>query len=174
MLTWLGGFCYKLAVSLLVLGVAGVGGLLAERALVRAAQVRGIDVQLAQFLARVAKVAIYTIGAICALGTFGIDVTALVAGLGLTGFALGFALKDVVSNTLAGVLVIIYKPFKQGDEIKVAAFEGSVEAIDLRYTTLDAKDRRHLVPNSMLFSNAVTVFHGVELAEEERAGAEQG
>ncbi len=160
-------FSYKLVIAIFVFALAVVCALVAERALARAGELRRLAPELTQFLARVAKIAIYLLGAVCALGTFGIDVTALVAGLGLTGFALGFALKDIVSNTLAGILVIIYRPFQQGDEIKVSSFEGTVEAIDLRYTTLDAKDCRHLVPNSMLFSNAVTIFHRAELADAE-------
>ena len=51
-------------------------------------------------------------------GTVGVDVSALVAGLGLAGFAIGFALRDAVSNTLAGVLVLMYQPFRVGDDIK--------------------------------------------------------
>lgn len=95
---------------------------------------------------------------ITALGTVGINVTALVAGLGLTGFALGFALKDALSNLLAGVLLLIYRPFGRGDRIVVSGFEGVVEEIDLRYTTLQAGDRRILLPNSTLFSNPVSIL----------------
>ena len=85
------------------------------------------------------------------------NVSALVAGLGLTGFAVGFALKDVISNALAGILIIIYKPFRHGDSVKVSSFEGEVVEIDLRYTKLIAVGQEVFVPNSMLFSNAVTV-----------------
>jgi small conductance mechanosensitive channel len=94
---------------------------------------------------------------IVGFGTMGVDVTALVAGLGLTGFALGFALRDAVSNLLAGVLIILYQPFRSGDRIEVAGSAGRVVGINLRYTILDAGDRRILVPNSNLFSNSVVV-----------------
>jgi small conductance mechanosensitive channel len=97
------------------------------------------------------------LGVIVGFGTMGVDVTALVAGLGLTGFALGFALRDAVSNLLAGVLIILYQPFRSGDRIEVAGSAGRVVGINLRYTILDAGDRRILVPNSNLFSNSVVV-----------------
>lgn len=97
------------------------------------------------------------LGLIVGFGTMGVDVTALVAGLGLTGFALGFALRDAVSNLLAGVLIILYQPFRSGDRIEVAGSAGRVVGINLRYTVLDAGDRRILVPNSNLFSNSVVV-----------------
>jgi small conductance mechanosensitive channel len=62
---------------------------------------------LVQFLARSAKVALQVVGVVTALGSAGINVAALVAGLGLTGFALGFAFRDILSNLIAGVLLLI-------------------------------------------------------------------
>jgi len=97
------------------------------------------------------------LGAVMALGRMGVNVTALVAGLGLTGFALGFALRDVLSNSLAGALVLMYRPFERKDRISVAGFEGIVTSIDLRYTTLQAEEQRILIPNSILFTNAIRV-----------------
>jgi small-conductance mechanosensitive channel len=97
------------------------------------------------------------VGAITALDTVGVNVTALVAGLGVTGFALGFAMKDIVSNVLSGILIIMYKPFRHGDRIKVSSFSGIVSDIDLRYTTLDSDGAKIFVPNSLLFTNAIAV-----------------
>jgi small conductance mechanosensitive channel len=96
-------------------------------------------------------------GLVTGFGTMGIDVSALVAGLGLTGFALGFALRDAISNLLAGVLLLLYRPFRHGDYIKVAGLEGTVVALDLRYTTVQDKGMRHLIPNQTLYTNPVTV-----------------
>ena len=88
----------------------------------------------------------------------GVDVSALVAGLGLTGFALGFALKDVISNVLAGVLILIYKPFGKKNYISVKGYQGTVLSTDLRYTVLQADDSTKLfVPNSLLFVDAISV-----------------
>lgn len=95
---------------------------------------------------------------ISALGTPGIDVSAIVTGLGLTGFALGFALKDAISNILAGSLILIYRPFNRNDTIKVANNEGVVEEIDLRYTTLKAEGKKILIPNATLLTNIVIVI----------------
>lgn len=110
-----------------------------------------------QFLAKIVKTCVLVFGAVTALGTLGINVSALVAGLGLTGFALGFALKDVLSNLLAGMLILIYRPFRINDRILVtgANLEGLVIHIDLRYTVLQNEDKLLLVPNSMLFTNAL-------------------
>ena len=147
----------QLATSLVVFCAFWIGGVVAGKVIYRLAKARDIDPDLTYFLGRAAKVGSLTFGAITALGTLGVDVTALVAGLGLTGFALGFALKDTISNALAGILIIIYKPFKQGDQIKVSAFEGAVTEVNLRYTTLLADGKKIFVPNSMVFTNAVIV-----------------
>lgn len=85
------------------------------------------------------------------------DITALVAGLGLAGFAVGFALKDIVSNLLAGVLIILYSPFRIGSRIKVGSHEGKVVEINLRYTIIDSGGERVLIPNSTMFTNIIAV-----------------
>jgi small-conductance mechanosensitive channel len=97
-------------------------------------------------------------GVITALGTAGVNVSALVAGLGLTGFALGFALRDALSNLLAGILILIYRPFKRHDRISVAGFEGIVIETDLRYTTLQGEDKRILIPNATLFTHSIVLL----------------
>jgi len=107
---------------------------------------------------RTAKAALLVSGAITALGTAGINVSALVTGLGLTGFAVGFAFRDILSNLLAGILIVIFAPFQQQDRISVAGLEGTVVRIDLRYTTLQAEGKKILIPNSTLFTNAITVM----------------
>ncbi len=104
-----------------------------------------------------AKFGLIAFGAVTALGTVGVNVATLVAGLGLTGFALGFALRDALSNFLAGVLLLVFRPFHRHDRITVTGFEGVVTAIDFRYTTLEAEDRRILIPNAMLFANPISL-----------------
>jgi small-conductance mechanosensitive channel len=89
----------------------------------------------------------------------GTNVSALVASLGLTGFALGFALR-ALSNLLAGILILVYCTLKIDDKIAVAGFEGTVMKIDLGYTTLQAEDARVLIPNSTLFTNPIKALRG--------------
>jgi len=134
-----------------------VAGLALYAAIGRVGRRSRLDQDLVMLIQRVARTGLVLVGLITALGTMGFDVSALVAGLGLTGFALGFALKDVLSNVLAGVLILFYRPFRHDDRVTVAGYEGRVTDIDLRYTTLDAIDRRILIPNATLFTNAITV-----------------
>lgn len=113
---------------------------------------------IVRLTARLATWGTLVFGAVTALGTMGINVSALVAGLGLTGFALGFALKDIVSNVVAGILLLVYQPFQVGDYITVAGTEGTVADIDLRYTTLHKDAVTHLLPNAVLFTNNITLL----------------
>lgn len=108
-----------------------------------------------KLVGRTAEIAVIVLGVLTGLGTMGLDVSALVAGLGLTGFALGFALRDVLSNFLSGLLILFFQPFRLHDYVAVAGFEGTVSDIDLRYTTLQRDGREILIPNSLLFTNGL-------------------
>ena len=129
-----------------------------KRIIITAAGRLELDQNLIALFARVSSVMVMIFGFVTALGTVGVDVSALVAGLGLTGFALGFALKDTISNLLAGVLILLYQPFQVGDRIKISSFEGLVVSIDLRYTKLEAESSTVLIPNAKLFTDPITIL----------------
>ena len=129
-----------------------------KRIIISAAERLEIDGNVTSLLARASSVTLIIFGVVTALGTLGINVSAIVAGLGLTGFALGFALKDTISNLLSGVLILLYRPFEVGNRIKVSGYEGIVISIDLRYTELDSEGNRVLIPNSKLFTDPITVL----------------
>ena len=116
-----------------------------------------LDNNLTALLARTSNITLTIFGMITALGTLGVNVSALVAGLGLTGFALGYAMKDTISNLLSGVLILLYRPFVIGNRIKVSSHEGVVMSIDLRYTELETEGNKVLIPNSKLFTDPITV-----------------
>ena len=101
--------------------------------------------------------------ALSASATLGLDIRAFITGLGVTGFALSFAIKDALSNSIAGILLILYRPFTKGQEIKIelntkSTLQGTVNKTDLRYTTLENDTEQILIPNAILFTNAVTVI----------------
>ena len=105
----------------------------------------------------IARTSLLIFGTITAMGTLGINVSALVAGLGLTGFALGFAFRDALSNILAGIMILLYHPFRRGDRVMITGLEGCVVGIDLRYTTLQNEAKTFLIPNSVLLTNPIAV-----------------
>jgi small-conductance mechanosensitive channel len=101
--------------------------------------------------------AIWTLGLIVAVDALGFEPQTVVTGLGLTGLALGFALKDIISNFVSGLLILALRPFELGDQIVVGETEGSVERIELRATHIRTYDGRLvLVPNAEVFTSRVT------------------
>lgn len=128
-----------------------------RRVIIKVSEKLNLDPHLTIFFAKASRVIFILFGLVTALGTIGINVSALVAGLGLTGFALGFAFKDIISNILSGVLILLYRPFIVGDIIKVAGFEGKVISVDLRYTKLNSEEGIALIPNSKCFTDPVIV-----------------
>ena len=82
----------------------------------------------------------------------------LVQLLGISGVAIGFAFRDILQNFLAGILILLTEPFQIDDQIVFKDFEGTVENIQTRATTLRTYDgRRIVIPNSELFTNSVVV-----------------
>ncbi|MFI4937535.1 MAG: mechanosensitive ion channel family protein [Candidatus Berkiellales bacterium] len=109
-------------------------------------------------LATFSKVAIISVGIITALGSVGINVSALVASLGLGGLAITFATKDAFTNMLAGMTILVYQPFKIGEHIQVEELKGEVTKVDLRYTYLKEDGKVILIPNSNLLTHNITIM----------------
>ncbi len=103
------------------------------------------------------KALLISIGIILAIDKVGYDISTLVAGLGLSGFALGFALKDAISNLVAGIMIVLYKPFGIGDQIQIASNQGQVVDINLRYITLSTESGNCLVPNSLFLTSVLNL-----------------
>jgi len=129
-----------------------------KRMITKAAERSKFDENLTSLFTRTSSITLIIFGFVTAIGTLGVNVSALVAGLGLTGFALGFALKDTISNLLSGILILLYRPFEIGSRIKISGYEGIVISISLRYTELDSEENKVLIPNSKLFTDPITVL----------------
>ena len=148
----------KVGISVVILLIFWILANVAKRAIIKISKQLELNANLASLLARTAKITLIIFGFVTALGTLGVNISALVAGLGLTGFALGFALKDTISNLLAGVLILVYRPVGIGNHIKISGYEGTVVSIDLRYTELEGEGNKILIPNSKLFTDPITVL----------------
>jgi small-conductance mechanosensitive channel len=108
-----------------------------------------------QLLAQLAYGTIVVAGLITALQRF-FDVTAFLAGLGILGFTVGFALQDVMKNFVAGVILLIQQPFHVNEVIGVAGFDGTVLEIDLRSTEIKASDGRIVnIPNASILAGPI-------------------
>jgi small conductance mechanosensitive channel len=99
---------------------------------------------------------ILLLGILVALSAANVNVTTLIASLGVAGFALGFALKDILENFIAGIILLFARPFEVGDQITSGSFEGTVKDIEIRTTTLYTYDNQVVtIPNSQVFTSPV-------------------
>ena len=125
--------------------------------LMKAALTRAkVDRTLVSFLGNVANVGLLILIIIAALGKLGIPTTSVTALIGGAGLAVALSLKDQLSNFAAGALIILFRPFKVGDYIKVNGFEGFVSEIKMVQTALSTPDNEEVIlPNSVVMSNSI-------------------
>lgn len=141
------------------LAIFFVGRWIASRLviLMKAALTRAkVDRTLVSFLGNVANVGLLILIIIAALGKLGIPTTSVTALIGGAGLAVALSLKDQLSNFAAGALIILFRPFKVGDYIKVNGFEGVVSEIKMVQTALSTPDNEEVIlPNSVVMSNSI-------------------
>ncbi|HET7459022.1 MAG TPA: mechanosensitive ion channel family protein [Gemmatimonadaceae bacterium] len=150
----------RLLLALVVFAIF-VGIAFAAKSIVRrTAARRGGHQTLELALGRLAQSAIIVLGALIAFSTAfpTFSPANLVSLLGVGSVAIGFAFKDIFQNFLAGLLILVTKPFRVGDEIAFREHEGTVEDIQTRATLVRTSDgRRVVIPNSDLYTNTVVV-----------------
>lgn len=117
----------------------------------------GMDSNLRQLVRALAFYGTWIIGAVAILSTLGLNSSGIAAGLGVSGFVLGFAFKDILSHFFAGLMLLLGRQFHIGDQIVVRDFEGTVERIELRALYLRTYDNRLvIIPNGDVFTSIVT------------------
>lgn len=115
-----------------------------------------VDETLTRFFGKLVWWGILLLGGLSCLSTLGIQVTAFAAILASMGFAIALAFQGTLGNLAAGVMLLVFHPFKVGDVINVGGVVGKVFEIDLFATTLDTVDnRRIIVPNGSVFGNTI-------------------
>ena len=143
-----------LAIFILSLYLARLISNLLKRVLRRRRAPEGVT----HLLAELALWTIVTAGTITAIQRF-FDVTAFLAGLGILGFTVGFALQDIMKNFASGVILLLQQPFHIGESIGVKGFDGTVLAIDLRSTEMRAVDGRVVIlPNADVLANPIVNY----------------
>lgn len=119
-------------------------------------QRRNVRRELVILFSRLVRWSVIVLGVIWALQTVGFNVSAFIAGLGVTGLVIGFALQDISKNFTAGALLMVQEPFSLGDYISVAGTEGEVIDVQMRATELLSPDGLQvLIPNADVFSNTI-------------------
>lgn len=115
---------------------------------------------LQSLLSKLAHVTTWIVGILiaCVITFPGLRLGDLIAALGLSSVAIGFAFKDIFKNFLSGILILIQEPFCIDDQIIIGDYEGTIEQIDIRTTKIRTYDgERILMPNSEVFTSAVRV-----------------
>lgn len=150
----------RLLLALFILGCFFVVAKTVRAAVRRSAQRRGERHTLELAVGRLAQAGILLVGLLVAVTAVVPSFTPanLISALGIGGVAIGFAFKDILQNFLAGILILITRPFVIGDQIRFREFEGTVEDIQTRATYLRTYDgRRVIVPNGELYTTSVIV-----------------
>ncbi len=147
----------NLVLSIIVLLISWILARVLKSLIMKVFNNKDSNNNIGKVLSNILKNIVVIMGFVTALGTLGVNVSAIVAGLGLTGFAFGFAFKDMLSNFISGIIIFIYEPFKIGDSVEIEKKIGKVVDINLRYVTLESDTGNVLVPNSICASKVVVV-----------------
>lgn len=111
---------------------------------------------LGQFVEKLVRATIWLFAGIMALGQLGVNIGPLIAGLGVTGFVLGFAMQQTLANFAAGFMILLYRPYDIGHFIEVGGTSGKVEEINLTLTVMRTGDNAKLVvPNGKIWGNVI-------------------
>ena len=145
----------KLIIAVIIVIVASYLARKAEQLVDHALRRSKADPGVTSLLKNLTHWAIVGSGVVLALGLF-VDVTALLAALGLVGFAVTFAFQDVLKNLVAGIIILIQHPFNVGESVSLDGFEGTVVAISTRSTEIQCFDGRLvLIPNGNSIGNPI-------------------
>ncbi|MBN1402724.1 MAG: mechanosensitive ion channel [Anaerolineae bacterium] len=152
-------FLPKVVVSLIVFAATLFISSLIARLIERRMERRGVSREATLLLSKLARWSIIALGLTMALQQVDFNVTAFLTGLGVIGFTIGFALQDVSKNFVAGLLLLLQRPFRLGDGVTIGGYSGAVQAVNLRATEIRTWDGKYvLIPNADVFASPITNF----------------
>lgn len=123
--------------------------------------------ELLQLIFRVTRWTLLIVGTIVALDQVNFNVTGFIAGLGVAGFTIGFALQDIAKNFISGLLLLYRQPFIIGDAVKISTFTGIIAEINIRDTVLKTYDGELvIIPNQEVFENPIVNYTHTKLRRQ--------
>jgi small-conductance mechanosensitive channel len=152
-------------ISLAIVAVARIAAAILERSVERVLEVRGLDRGMRHSVGKITRYVVLMIGVFVAIGTLGVDTSAIMAGGAVLLVGVGFGLQKLAENFISGLLLLIERPVRKGDFIDVGGVLGTVEDIGLRATRVHSRDGvTVIVPNANLISGTV-INHTVPTAD---------
>jgi small conductance mechanosensitive channel len=152
------GFSVLGAFVTLILGlwVAGWASHFVRRAF---GKFRYVDPMLVSFAASVVKYVIIALTVIAVLNKFGIETASLLTVIGAAGLAIGLALQGTLSHIAAGIMLLIFRPFRAGDVIESGSIHGTIKEVNLFFTEMSTPDNVHMiVPNGLIWGQWIRNF----------------
>lgn len=141
-----------LVILLITWMIAGI----ASRLVIKGLEKTRFDETLTKFFAKIARWGVLALGVLSCLSIFGVETTSFAALIGAMGLAIGLAFQGTLSNFASGVMLLIFRPFKVGQFVKVGGEAGTINEIDLFTIALDTSDnRRIIIPNSKVFGATI-------------------
>lgn len=139
--------------------IAGIAANLTKKVMTAAKT----DQALVGFASNIVRYAVLIFAIMAAIGKLGIQTTSFIAVLGAAGLAVGMALQGTLSNFAAGVMILLFRPFKIGDFIEAGGVSGSVKEIQIFNTIFASPDNRKIiVPNAQITSGTITNFSAID------------
>lgn len=154
---WISTYSLKFIAAILILVIGNWLSRKIAKLLSRVLEKNNVDITLVGFLSNITYYALVVVVVIAAAGQLGINTTSFLTIVGAAGLAIGLALKDSLSNFAAGVMLILFRPFRVGDMVEAGGVTGKVERINIFSTILNTPDnQRVIVPNNTITSNVIT------------------
>jgi small conductance mechanosensitive channel len=161
-------FLGQALIALIVFTIAWIVAGWVQRGIVRGFADTHVDATLSRFLASTARYGLLIVALVSCLTAFGITATSFAAVLGAAGIAIGLAFQGTLSNFAAGLMLLIFRPFRVGDTIRAGNYSGTVKGLELFSTVLVTSDNRRVVlPNSTLSNQPLenVTYYPVRRAE---------
>jgi len=129
------------------------------KGMMKAMQKGDLDITLRRFISNLARTLLMLFVIIAAINALGVQTASLIALLGAAGLAVGLALQGSLANFAAGVLIVLFRPYKVGDWIEGGGVSGSVEEVQILTTVLKTGDnKRVIIPNSQIMGTTITNY----------------
>ena len=152
-------FAINLVTAIVIFYVGRLVVRILTRGMRKVMEAQEVDKTLITFVSNLASMVLLTFVIIAAVGALGVQTTSFIAVLGAAGLAIGLALQGSLSNFAAGVLIVLFRPYKVGDFIEAAGIAGSVEEVQILTTVLKTGDNKQvIVPNGQIMDSIITNY----------------